>query len=456
MGSDTAYDVIVIGGGPGGYIAAERAGARGLSTLLIEKNELGGVCLNEGCVPTKTLLNSAKHYLHGLESEKYGVSFENPKFDLSVAMKWKNRVVQTLVKGVAYQMKRHHVEVVKGTGRLVSNTEVDADGKIYRGKNIIIASGSSSFVPPIPGADGDKVLTSREILQIEKMPKSLAVIGGGVIGTEFASFFSSFGIEVHVIEMLDEIIPFMDGELAGMLRKEMKERVTFHLGCKVEKIDGGRITFSSGDDPSGGKTEELSADMILMAVGRRPNVRDMGFEALGLDITRQGIAVNERMQTNLPGVYAVGDVTGKSLLAHSAYRMGEVAVNTIAGERDRMRYHGVPWVVYSMPEGAGVGYTEAQAEKEGRAIRKASLQMRANGRFLAENAGKNGICKVIVDSETDALLGVHMLGGVSSEIIYGAAAMIEAELRVKDIREIIFPHPTVSEIIKDTLWELQE
>ncbi len=449
MGVTKTYDLIVIGGGPGGYIAAERAGARGLSTLLIEKRELGGVCLNEGCVPTKTLLNSAKHYLHGLESEQYGVTFENPRFDLPTAMKWKNRVVQTLVKGVAYQMKRHHVEVLKETARMVAPKQVEAGGTVYEGKNIIIATGSSSAVPPVPGADGKTVCTSREILEIDTMPKSLAVIGGGVIGTEFACFFSSFGIEVHVIEMMDEVLPFMDAELAGMLRKEMKDRVRFHLGCRVENIDGRTVTFTSKAG-----TEQLEADTILMAVGRRPNTENMGFEGIGLDFSKQGITVNEQMRTNLPGVYAVGDVTGKSLLAHSAYRMGEVAVNTIAGVRDRMRYHAVPWVVYSIPEGAGVGYTEALAKAEGRKVKTASLQMRANGRFLAENAGKNGICKVLVDAENETLLGVHMLGGASSEIIYGAAGMIEAELRVKDIREIIFPHPTVSEIIKDTLWEL--
>lgn len=443
------YDVIIIGGGPGGYIAAERAGARGHSTLLVEKRELGGVCLNEGCIPTKTLLNSAKHYLHGIESEKYGVSFDNPTFDLPTAMKWKNRVVDTLVKGVAYQMKRHHVTVLKGTAAFTGRNEIEVEGKGYRGKNIIIATGSSAAVPPIPGAEGDNVLTSREILQIEEMPKKLAVIGGGVIGMEFACFFSSFGIEVHVIEMMDEILPFMDRELASMLRKEFKGRIHFHLGGRVEKIDTDSVTYSMAE-----KSDKVEADMVLMAAGRRPNVAGLGFESIGLDFSKQGIAVDEQMRTNLPGVYAVGDVTGKSLLAHSAYRMGEVAVNVLSGERDRMRYYAVPWVVYTFPEGAGVGYTETAAEQEGRKIKTASLQMRANGRFLAENAGKNGICKVLVDAERDTLLGVHILGGVSSEIIYGAAAMIEAELRVKDIREIVFPHPTVSEIIKDTLWEL--
>ena len=449
------YDIIILGGGPGGYIAAERAGARGLSVLLIEKRELGGVCLNEGCIPTKTLLNSAKNYLHGIEAGQFGVSFDNPRFDLETAMKWKERVVSTLVKGVAYQMKTHSVEVIKGEGRLVGSDTVEVGGKRYQGKNIILATGSEAMVPPIPGADGKNVLTSREILQIDAMPKSLAVIGGGVIGTEFACFFSSFDTEVHVIEMLDEIIPFMDKDLTKMLRRELKGRINFHLGCRVEKIDEKSVTYAVKDKSGETKRETVEADMVLLSVGRKPNVEGMGFEEAGLDVTPKGIRVDEGMRTNLPNVYAVGDVTGKSLLAHSAYRMGEAAVANIAGKQDRMRYHAVPWVVYTIPEGAGVGLTEAQAEEEGRKIRTATMQMRANGRFLAENGNKkNGICKVIADEDSGVLLGVHLLGGVCSEIIHGAAAMIEAELRVKDIKEIIFPHPTVSEIIKDTVWQL--
>lgn len=449
------YDVIIIGGGPGGYLAAERAGARGLSVLLIEKKELGGVCLNEGCIPTKTLLNSAKNYLHGIEADQFGVSFDNPRFDLGTAMKWKERVVSTLVKGVAYQMKSHNVEVIKEEGRLIAGDTVEAGGKRYRGKNIILAVGSEAMVPPIPGADGKNVLTSREILRIDTMPKRLAVIGGGVIGTEFACFFSSFDVEVHVIEMLDEIIPFMDTDLTKMLRRELKDRINFHLGCRVEKIDEKAVTYSVKDKSGDTKQETVEADMVLLSVGRKPNVEGMGFEEAGLDYTPNGIRVDERMRTNLPNVYAVGDVTGKSLLAHSAYRMGEVAVADIAGEQDHMRYHAVPWVVYTIPEGAGVGLTESQAEKEGRKIKTATMQMRANGRFLAENGSKkNGICKVITNEDSGVLLGIHILGGVCSEIIYGAAAMIEAELRVKDIKEIIFPHPTVSEIIRDTVWQL--
>ena len=444
------YDVIILGGGPGGYVAAERTAARGLKTLLIEERELGGVCLNEGCIPTKTLLNSAKLYAHGLEAEQFGVSFDNPRFDLSAAMKWKEKVIKTLVKGVAYQMKRHNVDVVKDRGLFVDSGTIEAGGTRYTGKNIIIATGSSALVPPIPGADGDTVMTSREVLEIDTMPDRVAVIGGGVIGMEFASFFSSFGKEVHVVEMLDEILPTMDGELSRLMRREMKGSVDFHLGSRVVSIDGGTVTYETGGDK-----HSLEADIVLMAVGRKPNVEKNGFEKAGLDFTPKGVAVDKKMRTNLPGVYAIGDVTGKSLLAHSASRMGEVAAAVISGDDDRMRYHAIPWVVYTQPEAAGVGLTEAEAEAKGIEVESASLPMRVSGRFLAENGSKaGGICKVITAADTGTLLGVHLLGGVSSEIIYGASAMIEAELRVKDIREVIFPHPTVSEIIKDTLWEL--
>ncbi|MFW5747933.1 MAG: dihydrolipoyl dehydrogenase family protein, partial [bacterium] len=276
-----------------------------------------------------------------------------------------------------------------------------------------------------------------------------AVIGGGVIGMEFASFFSSFGVEVHVIEMLDEILPTMDGDLSKLMRREMKGAVEFHLGSKVVSIDGGKVTYETG-----GETESLEADIVLMSVGRRPNVKNNGFEKIGLDFTPKGVVVDEKMRTNLPGIYAVGDVNGKSLLAHSASRMGDVAAAVISGDDDRMRYHAIPWVVYTQPEAAGTGLTEAEAEAKGITVKSASLPLRANGRFLAENGNKSGICKVVTAADTGVLLGVHLLGGVSSEIIYGASAMIEAELRVKDIREVVFPHPTMAEIIKDTLWEL--
>ena len=443
------YDLVVLGGGPAGYLAAERAGARGLSVAVIEKAELGGVCLNEGCIPTKTLLNSAKLYRHAKESAQFGVHASGVTYSLPEIMAWKEKVVSTMVRGIHSMMKRHKVEVVSAEGRFTGPRTVAADGKNFEGRNILIASGSSTAIPPIPGAEGANVLTSRELLSIKEMPRSLVVIGGGVIGMEFASFFSCMDVKVTVIEMMPEIIPFMEAEHAKLLRREMKD-VTFHLQAKVKSIEAKKVRFEKD-----GKEETAEGDIILLAVGRRPNVKDLGFEKIGLDVKPGGVMVNEYMETNIPGVYAAGDVTGKSLLAHSAYRMGEVAVDRITGGTGRMRYNAVPWAAYTYPEGAGCGITEAQALEKGHKVKTASLQMRVNGRFLAENGSKGGLCKVVSDAETGMLLGVHMLGGACSEMMTGPAAMIEAELRMKDIKEIIYTHPSVSEIVKDTVWELE-
>ncbi len=443
------YDIIIIGSGPGGYVAAERAGARGKKVLLIEKSHFGGVCLNEGCIPTKTLLNAAKLFVHGKESGQFGVHFDNPVFNLGEAMAWKEKVIDTQRKGIAFLMKKYKVDVMNGSAEFVGKNTVKAGDSSYQAEHIIIATGSSAVIPPIPGATLPHVKTNREILSINELPKKLAVIGGGVIGMEFASFFSSVGVEVHVIEMMEEIIPNFDADIAAALRKAMK-RISFHLGARVEAVEPAAVTFSVS-----GKTETVEADMVLMSTGRSPNVQGLGLEAIGLDFDRKGIRVNEKMQTNVPGVYAIGDVTGTSLLAHSASRMAEVAVNTICGDSDRMRYSAIPWVVYTLPEVAGCGLTEAACRKEGRKVKTAVAQMRINGRFLAENGmGASGYCKVIADEQSDAIVGVHMIGGGCSEIIYGAALMIEAELRVKDIKQIVFPHPTVGEIIKDTVWEI--
>lgn len=446
------YDLIIIGGGPGGYVAAERAGAAGKKVLLLEKEQLGGVCLNWGCIPTKSLLNSAKYYHHALHGSQFGVTAGNVSFDLEKAMAWKEKTVKTLRGGVAFLMKKYKVDVISEAGRLVDRATVEAGGKRYSAASIIIATGSSPAVPPIPGADLPSVLTSNEVLEISSLPSSIAVIGGGVIGMEFASFFSTLGVKVSVIEMLDEIFPMMDGKMASAMRKAMPG-VTFHLGSKVEAIEKGRVHFTSGGEKSG-----CGADMVLLSVGRRANLEGLGLKEAGVDFDRSGIKVDEYQRTNLPGVYAVGDVTGISQLAHSASRMGEVAVGHIldgASPRyGRMRLGAVPWAVYTLPEAAGCGKTEEQAEAEGIRVKSAVFQFGANGRFLAENGREPGFCKVVTDASSNVLLGVHLMGAYSSEIIHGAAAMIEAELRVQDIKEIIFPHPTVSEVVCDAVWEL--
>ena len=449
---DTAeFDIIIIGAGPGGYVMAERAGHLGKKVLLIEKQYLGGVCLNWGCIPTKTLLNSAKPYVHAKEAPEFGVTTGDVKFDITKAMAWKNEVIDTLRAGIAFMMKKNKVTVVNGEAKLLGPRKVQVGDKVYEGTNVVIATGSSPFVPPIPGAKQPHVMTSTEILSIDKMPKTLTVIGGGVIGVEFASFFSSLGVKVDVIEMLEEIIPFMDREQAKEFRKALKGKVEFNLGCKVTAIDGHDVKYTNAK----GESKSIQADIVLMSVGRVPNLGNMGFEEAGLDFDRRGIKVDEQQRTNLPNVYAIGDVTGKSQLAHSATRMGEVALNTICGQRDRFRMNAIPWAVYSMPEVAGCGYTEEQAQAAGHKVKTASLPLTMSGRFLAENGKRGpGSVKVIKDADTDVLLGVHMVGAGCSEMIYGAAVMIEAELRVKDIREIVFPHPTVGEVIRDTMFSL--
>jgi len=439
------YDLIVIGAGPGGYIAAERAGAKGKKVLLIEKSNLGGVCLNEGCIPSKTLLHSAKLFVQACNSQAYGVTVENPQFNLADAMSHKGEVIQKLRAGVAYQIKQNRVELLHGQARFANRNTVQVNGKRFQGENIIIAAGSSPVRLPIPGADAAHVLTSTEILEIENLPENLAIIGGGVIGCEFASFFSNVGVNVSVVEMLPEIIPTLDPDFARMLRKSMVD-VDFHLDSTVESIGKDTVTFCQN-----GESTSIPCDLVLMSVGRKPNLEGLGLDEIGVDHNSRGVKVNEFMQTNIPCIYAIGDITGKSMLAHAAARMGEVAVKHILGEWDVMRYHAVPWVVYTYPEVAWVGLTEAEAADKGVPVKCAKLPMSANGRFLAENMGKRGLCKVVIDSESNALLGVQMIGAACSEIIYGAAAMIEDEFRVQDIQEVIFPHPTVSEIFKDTL-----
>jgi dihydrolipoamide dehydrogenase len=395
------------------------------------------------------LLNSAKVYYTAKHSEHLGVAAPGIEYSLEKAMDWKKKTVATLTKGVEYQMKRHHVDVVHGTARIESRTAVAVGEQTYETDHLIIATGSSPSKLPIPGAEKNHVLTSDELLELDHLPKNLVIIGGGVIGIEFASYFSMLGISVTVIEFLPQILPNFDKDIAALLRTSLTG-CNFITNAKVLSIGNDEVTYTLND-----KEESCPADMVLQAVGRLPNVNGFGLENINLDFDRRGIKVNDRMQTNIPGIYAIGDVTGESFLAHTAYRMGEVAVNTIMGQKDRMRYNAVPWIVYSYPELSTVGFTEDQAKKEGRNIKVSSMQLRANGRFLAEHGNEQGICKVIVDSESHVLLGVTLLGGVNSEIIYGAAAMIEAEFRVKDIRDIIFPHPTVSEIIRDTICEIE-
>lgn len=453
------YDVIIIGGGPGGYLAAERLAQRKKQVLLIEKQYLGGTCLNVGCIPTKTLLNSAKHYLHAQEAPQFGVHADNIRFDMGEMAAWKKKTVETLCSGVASLMKRLKVDVVMGTGELVAagKVKIAETGEVHEAKAVIIAAGSVPAMPPIPGTkDNKKLLDSTALLELTQVPKNLCVIGGGVIGIEFASLFGTLGSKVTVIEMMDEIIPPMDKELAPLLRKHLKN-TEFRLGCRVEKLDGGTVFYKTKE----GKDESVKVDIVLMAVGRKCQTESWNGKAAGIDIRPKGVAVDERMRTNVSGVWAIGDVNGKSMLAHSAYRMAEVAVNDICSvldgtpSRDRMRYDAVPWVVYSIPEASGCGITEQEARAKNIGVKTATVPMIVSGRFVAENGVKAaGTVKVIADEKNDRILGVHILGSYASEMIWGASALIENEMRVEDVKQLIFPHPTVCEAIREAVWAL--
>ena len=451
-------DLAILGGGPAGYVAAERAGAKGLKVVLFEKRELGGVCLNEGCIPTKTLLYSAKIYDSAIHGDKYGVFAKDATFDFGKIVDRKSRVVRRLVAGVGAKMKAHGVQVVKGEamieGRSSEGIKISCNGEQFMAANLLICTGSEAFVPPIPGLKeaGDIILTNREILALKEQPKSLVIIGGGVIGMEFASFYNSLGTKVTVVEMLPEILNGLDKELSAMLRGiYAKKGVEFNLSCKVTKIDGNVVTYVDAEN----NEHTVSGDKILVSIGRRPVTAGFGLENLGVELNRGGIKVDNKMRTNVPGVYAAGDVTGFSLLAHTASREGEVVVNNLTGREDSMRYDAIPGVVYTNPEISGVGLTEESAKQKGIAYKVASLPMAYAGRFVAENEGGNGVCKVIVGQKYGEVLGVHMLGNPSSEMIYGACMAIEAEMTIKELEEVVFPHPTVSEIFKETLFAIE-
>jgi dihydrolipoamide dehydrogenase len=450
--------------------------------LLVEEQFLGGTCLNIGCIPTKTLLNSAKLYVHAKEGEKYGVKAEKVSYDWPAIQRWKNEVVTKLTDGIAGQMKQFGVEVLNGRGEITAapaknsggekSTAVKvtaANGTVteHSGRAVLVCAGSVPAMPPIPGSkDNPKVVDSTALLSVASVPKKLAVIGGGVIGVEFAGLFSALGSEVTVIEMMDEIVPFMDKEQAPLLRRAMKNSggggsVDFKLGCKVESISGSSVAYSTKD----GAKESYAADLVLMAVGRRPVLDTWGAKAAGIDTTPKGVTTDEVMRTNIPGIWAAGDVTGKSLLAHSAYRMAEVAVADIIAYLDNApaagasgnvwRSNAIPWAVYGLSEAAGGGITEQEAAAQGIAVVKASLPMRVSGRFAAENtfAGQ-GAVKVIAAADNHRILGIHAVGAYASEFIWGGAALIEQELRVEDVKQLIFPHPTVCELIRDVVFNI--
>ena len=450
------YDLIILGGGPAGYNAAERAGHAGLKTLVIEERALGGVCLNEGCIPTKTLLYSAKIYDYAKHGADYGVKFGSAEIDHAFVVNRKNGVVKQLVAGVGAKLKKSGVEVVKATAVIKERSSegfvVTADGKEYIGKQLLIATGSSPALPPIDGlADSLKegfALTNREVLDLPAIPKTIVVVGGGVIGLEMASYFNSVGSKVYVVEMLDHIAGAVDREISKLLQKDYASRgVEFILGARVTSIKNKTVTYEKD-----GKVVEIPADYALVSIGRRARTQGIGLENIGLKLERGAIVTNEQGKTNVPGVWAAGDVNGKSMLAHTAYREGEVCINNILGKKDKVNYNSIPSVIYTNPEVASVGETEESAKEKNLDVNIQTVTLKYSGRYIAENEHGYGILKVITDKKHKNIVGLHMIGSYASEIIYGAAMMVETEMRVEDIQKLVFPHPTVCEVIRESMF----
>lgn len=443
------HDLIILGGGPAGYTAAERATRGGLNTLLIEKRALGGVCLNEGCIPTKTLLYSAKIWHLTEDAKKYGIEASADQFLMDKVNARKNKVVRKLVAGIKGKMTNAGVTVVTGEGEILPPTtpeeySVKVGEETYTAPRLLLASGSETSIPPIPGLDTVDYWTSREALESKELPKSIAIIGGGVIGMEFAAFYNRVGVEVHVIEMLPEILGGMDSEMGALLRAEYtKLGVKFYLRHKVTSVAPEGVTVEFEDN-----SFVIPTERILLSVGRRPVTEKLS--PLGLEMEGRGVKVDATMRTSLPGVYAAGDVTGYSLLAHTAVREAEVAVDNMLGKNAQMSYRAIPGIIYTQPEVAGVGMTEDQLKKEGISYRKHQLPMAFAGRFVAENEMANGVCKILI-GEDDTLLGAHMLGNPASELIVVIAVAIERGIKAHELASVVFPHPTVGEIIKETI-----
>lgn len=443
------YDLIVIGGGPGGYTAAARAASKGVGrVLLIEKNALGGTCLNEGCIPAKTLLHSAKLWQSVKGASKYGVVAEAVEYKQDKVIARKNKIVRKLVAGVKAKVTASGAEILLGEASVVAVENnlytVQVGEEQFQTTKLILAQGGEVSIPPIKGLDRVSYWTSREALSAKELPQDLTVIGGGVIGMEFAAYFCSVGVKVNVVEMLPEILGGLDREISSQLREEYsKLGVNFYLNAKVVEVSPEGVTIEHE-----GETKLLPASQLLLSTGRRPQTK--GLEVLGLEMQGRGVKVNAKMETSAPGVYAIGDLTGFSQLAHTAIREAEVAVDNILGNEKEISYRAIPAVVYCTPEVAGVGYTEEQLQKENIPYNKASLNMTYAGRFVVENEQGSGLCKVLI-GEKDEILGVHMLGNTSSEIIVVAAVAIDNGISASRLAEVIFPHPTVAEIIKETI-----
>ena len=445
------FDLAIIGGGPAGYSSAITAGKNGLKTVLFEKTAIGGVCLNEGCIPTKTLLYSAKVLDGAKNASKYGVKIDEiPTFDLDKIISRKSKTVKKLTAGIKMKLNAAGTTIVEGTAKIVGEKGekiiIVCNDETYQVKNLLLCTGSKTIIPPIKGLSDIDYWTSKEALNCKELPQILTIIGGGVIGIEFAAFFNSLGVKVTVVEMMSEILGTMDKETSVMLRADYtKKGIDFHLNTKVVEVNSNQVIIEKD-----GIESSLETEKILISVGRKTITANLGLETLGIELLRNGVKVNEYMQTTHPRVYAAGDITGYSMLAHTAIREGDVAINHMLGVVDKMSYDAIPGVVYTNPEIAGVGKTEEELTTKGENFHVLKLPMAYSGRFVAENEMGNGLCKLIINDDKQ-IVGCHLLGNPASELIVIAGIAIEKGYTVNEFKKIVFPHPTVAEIIHESL-----
>ena len=448
------YFLAILGGGPAGYTAAEKASKAGKDVVLFEQNTVGGTCLNVGCIPTKSLLYGAKQYYNATHAAKYGVTAENVTFDFAAMQKRKTIVVRKLVAGIKQRLNNEHCTIVNGFAKVIDQrpttndqrlTTIECNGETYEAENLLICTGSTNFVPPIPGIkDNPSVWDSTDALAATELPKSIIIVGGGVIGMEFATLYHELGVPVTVIEAMPTILPNLDQEVVSvLLEKYKKAGINILTSTKVEALDGGKVTANG---------EVYEAEKVLVSVGRRSNLQ--GLEALNeLELNRGAIVIDDFCKTNLPNVYACGDVTGKIMLAHVAARQAEVCIGRMLKQLplQRIAYNAIPSVVYTNPEIATVGITEQQAAEMSVPTEVRKLPMTFSGRFMAENEGETGLCKVVIDAKNKSVLGVHMIGNPCSEFIAAASFAVRNGYTVPEFQQVVFPHPTVSEILHEAI-----
>jgi len=445
----STFDTIVIGSGPGGYVAAIKASQLGQKTAIVEKEHLGGICLNWGCIPTKALLRNAEVVNLLKEGKTFGFSFDNLKVDYSAAQQRSRQVSQRQAKGVAFLMKKNNIQVIDGFGTLKSPTEVDVNGETHTAKNIIIATGARARSIPGVTIDGQKLLTYHQALELTEVPASLIVVGAGAIGMEFAHVFRSYGAEVTVVEMLPRVLPLEDEEISQEVAKQFgRNGIKVKTGARVEKVEteGEGVTLTISQN---GQTETLKADKALIAIGVAPNSENMGLETVGVKTERGFIQINERMQTSVPNIYAIGDVTGKLALAHVASAQALVAAEAIAGHETRpLNYINMPRCTYCYPEVGSVGLTEAQAKEKGYDVKTGKFPFMPNGKAvgLAETVG---FIKIVAESKYNEVLGVHMVGPHVTELLAGPTGMIGLETTLEELAHTVHPHPTLSEVVME-------